>query len=231
MPKPRPRRTPTRAIPAPELCDRYARLYTAAITDVLDKRGCFHQTLPRDIVGLTPQMRIAGLAFPASGRVTRNSDLTRALRAFLSMLSAVPQDAVLIVQSNDEGAAAHFGELSAVALRARGARGAVIDGATRDAAYLLHDGFPVFCRYRTPMDSGPRWLAVEWGQPVTIGGVRVEPGDMVVGDLDGVVAVPKALAIPVLLDCESLMHVENSVRDAVRTGLTPLAAYEKFGYL
>ena len=231
MPKPRPRRTPNRPIPPSELCDRYARLYTAAITDILDKRGCYHQTLPQEIVGLTPQMRIAGLAFPASGKVTRNSDPTRALRAYLSMLTAVPRDPVLVVQSNDIGAAAHFGELSAVALRARGARGAVIDGATRDAAYLLHDGFPVFCRYRTPMDSRPRWLAVEWGQPVTIGGVRVEPGDVVVGDLDGVVAVPKALAVPVLLECEGLMHIENSVRDAVRTGLSPLAAYDKFGYL
>jgi regulator of RNase E activity RraA len=230
MPKPRPRRPSARAIHTPELCDRYGRLYTAAITDVLDKRGCYNQTLPRDISALMPEMRVAGLAFPASGRVTRNSDLPRAVRAFLTMLAAVPRDAVLLVQSNDEGAAAHFGELSAAALQARGARGAVIDGATRDAAYMLRVGFPVFCRYRTPMDSGPRWLTVEWGHPVTIGGVRVEPGDMLVGDLDGVVAVPKALTVPVLLECESLIHVENRVRDAVRAGMPPLAAYEKFGY-
>jgi hypothetical protein len=58
-----------------------------------------------------PEMRVAGLAFPASGRVTRNSELPRAVRAFLTMLGAVPRDAVLLVQSNDEGAAAHFGEL------------------------------------------------------------------------------------------------------------------------
>jgi hypothetical protein len=122
MPKPRPRRTPNRPIPPSELCDRYARLYTAAITDILDKRGCYHQTLPQEIVGLTPQMRIAGLAFPASGKVTRNSDPTRALRAYLSMLTAVPRDTVLVVQSNDIGAAAHFGELSAVGLRAWRAR-------------------------------------------------------------------------------------------------------------
>ena len=231
MPKPRPRRTPVRAISAPELCDRYAQLYTAVITDVLDKRGCYEQTLPRDIAGLMPETRVAGLAFPATGKVTRNSGPARALRAFLAMLSAVPRDAVLVVQSNDAGAAAHFGELSAAALQARGARGAVIDGATRDAAHVLRMGFPVFCRYRTPMDSGPRWLAVEWGQPVTIGGVRVEPGDVVVGDLDGVVAVPKALAVPVLLECEGLTRAENRVRDAVRTGMGPLAAYEKFGFL
>jgi regulator of RNase E activity RraA len=229
MSTPRVRRTRVADIPAAELCDRYARIYTAAITDVLDKRGCYDQTLPHDIVGLTPETRVAGLAFPASGKVVRQADHDRALRAFLTMLGAVPRDAVLVIQANDAGAAAHFGELSAVAMQARGVRGAVIDGATRDAAYVLREGFPVFCRYRTPMDSVPRWLAVEWGQPVTIGAVRVEPGDVVVGDLDGVAVVPRALAVPVLLECERLTSTENRVRDAVRKGMAPLAAYEKFG--
>ena len=152
----------------------------------------------------------------------------RAIRAFLTLLGAVPRDAVLVVKSND-AVSAHFGELSAVAMKARGVRGVVIDGATRDAAYILRERFPVFCRYRTPLDSLPRWLVVEWGRPVTIGGVRIAPGDVVVGDLDGVAVVPRALAVPVLLECERLLHTENRVRDAVRKGMAPLAAYEKFG--
>jgi regulator of RNase E activity RraA len=228
VPRPRPRPAPSRPIPPAELCRRYGRLYTAAITDVLDHHGRFDQTLPHYIVGLTPGSRVAGLAFPASGKPSRNADPDRAIRAFLTLLGAVPRDAVLVIQSNDD-VAAHFGELSAVAMKARGVRGVVIDGATRDAAYILRERFPVFCRYRTPLDSLPRWLAVEWGRPVTIGGVRVEPGDVVVGDLDGVAVVPAALAAPVLLECERLLHTENRVRDAVRRGMAPLAAYEKFG--
>lgn len=221
-------RAPGRAIPTPELCDRYGRLYTAAITDVLDRHGRYAQTLPHDIAGLTPAMRIAGLAFPAVGRPTRKPDPERAIRAFLTLLGAVPRDSVLVVQSNDD-VAAHFGELSAVAMKARGVRGVVIDGATRDAAYILRERFPVFCRYRTPVDSLPRWRAVTWGGPITVGGVRIEPGDVVVGDLDGVAVVPRALAVPVLLECERLLSTENRVRDAVRKGMAPLAAYEKFG--
>lgn len=228
MPASRPRRARSGSIPPADLCDRYARLYTAAITDVLDHHGHYHQTLPHDIVGLTPATRVAGLAFPASGRPSRNADTDRATRAFLTLLGAVPRDAVLVIRSNDD-VAAHFGELSAVAMKARGVRGVVVDGATRDAAYILRERFPVFCRYRTPLDSLPRWLAVEWGGPVTIGEVRIEPGDVVVGDLDGVAVVPKALAAPVLLECERLLHTENRVRDAVRKGMAPLAAYEKFG--
>ncbi len=225
------RRTPGQRAPRispADLCARYLRLYTAAITDVLDRHGYYHQTLPHDIVPLTPETRLAGIAFPASGKASRNADTERAIRAFLTLLGAVPRDAALVLQANDD-VAAHFGELSAVAMKARGVRGVVIDGATRDAAYILREKFPLFCRYRTPQDSLPRWLAVEWGRPVTIGAVRVEPGDVVVGDFDGVVVVPRALAVEVLRECEGLMDTENQVREAVRRGMTPLAAYEKYG--
>jgi 4-hydroxy-4-methyl-2-oxoglutarate aldolase len=211
-----------------DLCVRYGRIYTAAITDVLDRRGYHNQALPHDIVPLTPDTRLAGVAFPAAGKPSRNAGTDEAARAFLTMLGAVPRDGVLVVRSDDRSAA-HFGELSAVALKARGARGAVIDGATRDTAYVVRERFPVFCRYRTPLDSLPRWRAVEWGRPVTIGEVRVEPGDIVVGDLDGIAVVPQALALDVLLECERLLDAENQVRDAVRRGMAPLAAYEKFG--
>lgn len=228
-----PRRARARAAPrarisTADLCTRYRRIYTAAVTDVLDTRGLHDQTLPHDIVPLAPDTRVAGVAFPASGKASRSADPDGAIRAFLTLLGAVPRDAVLVIQANDD-VAAHFGELSAVAMKARGVRGAVVDGATRDAAYVLREKFPLFCRYRTPQDSLPRWRAVEWGRPVTIGAVRIEPGDMVVGDLDGIAVVPKALAVDVLLECESLLDRENVVREAVRKGMAPLAAYEKFG--
>jgi regulator of RNase E activity RraA len=228
MPPRRARAARRATIPTADLCSRYRRIYTAAVTDVLDKHGLYDQTLPHDIVPLAPDTRLAGVAFPASGKASRSGDTDGAIRAFLTLLGAVPRDAVLVIQANDD-VAAHFGELSAVAMKARGVRGAVVDGATRDAAYVLREKFPLFCRYRTPQDSLPRWRAVEWGRPVTIGTVRVEPGDMVVGDLDGIAVVPKALAVDVLLECESLLDRENVVREAVRKGMAPLAAYEKFG--
>lgn len=211
-----------------DLCARYGRIYTAAITDVLDRRGCYNQTLPHDIVPLTPDARLAGIAFPVSGKQSRNSETEGPVRAFLKMLGAVPRDAALVIQANDD-VAAHFGELSAVAMKARGVRGVVVDGATRDAAYIVREKFPLFCRYRTPQDSLPRWRVVQWGRPITIGDVRVSPGDVVVGDFDGVAVVPKKLALEVLLECEALLDQENQVRDAVRKGMAPLKAYEKFG--
>ena len=202
---------------------RFARIYTAAITDVMDELGLLRQTLPHAIQPLTPDMRLAGYAFTVRGRPHRGT-----LRRFLAMLGAVPADSVLVLASNDNEAA-HFGELSAEWFRARRVRGAVIDGSTRDAASIARARFPTFVRYRTPQDSVPRWRVSDWGQPLILGGVRVNLGDIVVGDLDGVVVVPRRVAAEVLQRCERLVGTENKVRTAVRRGMTPLEAYQKFG--
>jgi len=209
---------------------RFSRVYTAAITDVMDEMGLQRQTLPSAIQPLAPDMRLAGYAFTARGRPHRGTprDRDETLRRFLGMLGAVPADSVLVLAANDT-VAAHFGELSAEWFRARRVRGAVVDGGTRDAAYLSRIRFPTFARYRTPQDSVPRWRVSDWGQPLTIGGVRIALGDVVVADLDGVVIVPRRVAHEVLTRCEKLVGTENAVRKAVKRGMTPLAAYEKFG--
>jgi 4-hydroxy-4-methyl-2-oxoglutarate aldolase len=209
---------------------RLGRLPTAAITDVMDEMGLLRQTLPSDIRPLDPAMRTAGYAFTARGRRHRGTarDRDQTLRRFLGMISAAPADSVLVLAANDKEAA-HFGELSAQWFHTRKVRGAVIDGATRDAGSIVRLGFPTFVRYRTPQDSVPRWRVSDWGQPVTIGGVRIALGDVVIADRDGIVIVPRRLAHEVAQRAETLMGSENAVRQAIRRGLTPLAAYEKFG--
>ena len=209
---------------------RFAKIYTAAITDVLDEIGLLRQTLPHAIQPLAPEMRMAGYAFPARGRAYRGkpADRDATLRRFLGMLGAVPAESVLVLAANDNEAA-HFGELSAEWFRARKVRGAVIDGSTRDAVSIIRARFPTFVRYRSPQDSVPRWRVSDWGQPLTLGGVRISLGDVVVGDLDGVVVVPRRVAHEVLQRCERLVSTESKVRTAVRRGMAPLDAYKKFG--
>lgn len=221
---------PPRSRRRDDLPGRFARLPTTAVTDVLDEMGLLRQTLPPAIQSLGPDMRLAGYAFTARGRPHRGSPRERdqTLRRFLAMLGAVPADSVLVLAANDN-TAAHFGELSAEWLRGRRVRGAVIDGSTRDAAAILRRRLPTFVRYRTPQDSGPRWRVTDWGQPVTIGGVRITLGDVIVADLDGVVVVPRRVAHEVLTRCERLVSTENKVRAAIKRGMAPLAAYEKFG--
>jgi regulator of RNase E activity RraA len=209
---------------------RFAKLPTAAVTDVMDEMGLQRQTLPSAIQPLAPDMRAAGYAFTARGRARRGSPRERdvTLRRFLEMLTAVPSDSVLVLATNDSGAA-HFGELSAAWLRARRVRGAVIDGATRDSQAISRLRFPTFVRYRTPQDSVPRWRVSDWGAPVIIGGVRVTLGDVIVADLDGVVVVPRRVAHEVLVRGERLVGTEDRVRAALRRGMPPLDAYKKFG--
>jgi regulator of RNase E activity RraA len=209
---------------------RFARLPTAAVTDVMDEMGLLGQTLPSEILPLDPAMRTAGYAFTARGRRYRGTarDHDQTLRRFLGMISAVPADSVLVLAANDK-VAAHFGELSAEWFRSHKVRGAVIDGATRDAASIVRLGFPTFVRYRTPQDSVPRWRVSDWGKPVTLGGVRIVLGDVVVADRDGIVIVPRRLAHEVVQRAEKLLGRENAVRQAIRRGVPPLAAYEKFG--
>lgn len=220
--------SPNTDIPTPELCDRYADLYTGAITDVMDDQGLYDQTLDPDITPLEPGMSTAGLAFPVVGRPNRNIDGEKNIRRILQMLGAAPEDGVVIYKSNDDRSA-HIGELSVTALKEQGCRGAVLDGGVRDTSYILERDFPVFNRYETPADAVYRWEILDWDVSTVVGGVEVQPGDIVVGDLDGVIVVPRVHAESILVDAEDLRESENHVRDAVRNGMAPLEAYDEYG--
>jgi len=208
--------------------DRFARVYTAALADVLDGRGYRHQTLPPELRPISPGMRLAGQAFTVEGRPTRTKDWDAAVRKTLAMLGSVPSDHVAVYQCHQD-VSAHFGELSATSLLTRHVAGCVIDGGCRDVRFIVDEGFPVFARFVTPEDSTWRWQVTATQIPITIGEVRIEPGDWVVGDEDGVVVVPQAVAAAVLVEAEAKAQTESTIRAAVREGMLPLEAYERFG--
>ena len=212
------------------LAERASRLYTGAITDVLDELGERGRTLPPNLLPLREGMRLAGPAFPVEGVPAVQLDRDASIRGILTMFGEVPAHHVVVYQTHDEACtAAHLGELSAVSLRARGCAGAVIDGGCRDIDHILAEEFPVFCRYRTPADAVPRWRIERWNAPVTIGAVRVEPGDYLVADRDGIVVIPAALRDEVIGRAEELVATENEIRKAVRDGVAPLEAYDRYG--
>lgn len=215
-------------IPLPELCDRFGRIYTGAITDVLDEMNYYHQTLPTELAPIKFGIRAVGAAFPVIGHPKRQLDYDASIRPILQMLGEAPADSVVVYETNDRKAA-HLGELSVTAIKMRGCRGAVIDGGIRDVEYILEEDFPVWARYTTPTDAVFRWQLVDWNCVVTVGDVRIEPGDLIVADYDGVAAVPHGVVEEVLLRCEELVQTENKVREAVRQGVPPLEAYDQFG--
>src|SRR5919205_922895 len=208
-----------------DLARRFSALYTGALTDVLDRRGHLQQTLPPELLPLRPGTRLAGPVYPVLGRPLPGHDYDASIRAVLEMLGAVPAGHVAVYQTNDR-ASAHFGELSATSLASRGCAGAVIDGGVRDAEYILRAEFPVFSRYVTPQDCVPRWELIAHGDvTIVVGGVRVAPGDWIVGDRDGLVIVPGGEVEEVLAEAEAKVSTENEIRDAVRAGTLPIDAY------
>ncbi len=212
-----------------DLARRFSSLYTGALTDVLDRHGYLQQTLPADIVALRQGMRLAGPVYPVLGRPHPGHDYDTSIRRVLEMLGSVPAEYVAVYETNDRSAA-HFGELSATSLASRGCAGAVLDGGTRDADYILREDFPVFSRYVTPQDCVPRWELQAHGEvTIVVGGVPVSPGDWIVGDRDGLVVVPGEPLQEILEEAEQKVATENEIRDAVRDGALPLQAYERYG--
>jgi 4-hydroxy-4-methyl-2-oxoglutarate aldolase len=216
-------------VSAPDLAARANALYTAAIADILDRRGLTAQTLPPELVPLRQGMRVAGPAYPIKGRPARGADYDSAVRKVLAMLGSVPAGHVSVYETGDRKTA-HLGELSVTSLKARGVAGAVIDGGCRDVDMIIAEDFPVFSRFTTPQDSTGRWEVVEHGDVVLeIGGVRVARGDWVVADRDGIVVIPENVVEDVVAAAEEKAATESEIRAAVRIGTTPLDAYERYG--
>ena len=211
--------------------ERFATIYTAALADILDARGHREQTLPHSIRPLEAGMRLAGPAYTIKGAPGASLDADEydtSIRAVLAMLGDVPGGHVA-VYACDHDVSAHLGELSVTSLQARGVAGCVLDGGCRDVRFIRDAGFPVFSRFVTPEDSTWRWELEATQVPVRIGLVRIEPEDWIVGDEDGVVVVPAAIAEDVLAEAEAKAATESEIRTAVRDGMPPLEAYERYG--
>jgi regulator of RNase E activity RraA len=201
------------ALPVEELSARFRAVYVAAVADALDGKGLWHQIIDRRIQPLTPDMRVAGPAFTMLGRPERSTD--RSIRKGVAAVDAVRAQTVVVMDCSGEEITGHWGELLTNGTLVRGGTGAVIDGGIRDTAAILALQFPVFCKFRSPADAKGRWNVVDFDCPVTLGGVRVEPGDFIVGDADGVVVVPAALAVEVLEEAEQIVAEESEVRRRV----------------
>jgi regulator of RNase E activity RraA len=135
---------------------------------------------------------------------------------------------VLICQPNDS-TVAHMGELSAETLKLKGVRGYVADGGCRDVNFILELGFPVWCRYFSPRDIVGYWLPEQFDQPITIGEVTIHAADLVLGDRDGMVILPRDRAEEIVAAAEAAIGTENLVRKAILEGVDPQEAYLRYG--
>jgi 4-hydroxy-4-methyl-2-oxoglutarate aldolase len=212
----------------PTLTERLAACYTGAVHDVLRMMGHEDIVLPPSIKAIAPGTRLAGPVWTVAGHIDRTKSRHECLLGWCTLLARAPAGHVVVCQPNNHEVAL-MGELSAQTLQARGVLGYVVDGGSRDTDLVLEQGFPVFCAFLTPSDIVERWIPDRYGEPVTIGNVTIVTGDYLLGDRDGVVIIPRALAADVVAKTEEVVATESDMRRALVRGMDPVEAYHKYG--
>lgn len=218
-----------------ELRARFAKLYGGAIYDVLDEMGYPYQALATDLAPLEPGSFVAGPAFTIQGVADPVGDEEMGRRR-IQLFSEMRYPCVDVRDCGFDVRVAHYGEMNATLGVKHGAVGAIIDGGVRDVRLIREMNFPVFARYRSPVEAKKRWSYYRWQVPITMRGVlsatvTVHPGDYMFADQDGVLAIPKDLTMQVLERAEQLAGIENSARSEFQDNPDTAAVYQKYGRL
>jgi regulator of RNase E activity RraA len=203
------------------LSERLKALYVPAVADVLDDMGYNNQVLQCEPRPIHPQVKLAGPAVTVSTYwYSSYRKMDRDIESLASIFDVCYDGCVVVVATGGNRSAACWGELMSNAARARGAVGAVVDGAIRDVPKILEISppFQVFASSFTPADSKGRVEFSDKQVEVVCGDVRVRPGDIVFGDFDGVVVIPKEVAEEAVKEAEDKVRRESEFRAAIRRG-------------
>lgn len=215
----------------PDLLDQAANeLYSALLSDACDRLGIQGRVISPGIRPLSPGDVLCGVAQVIHAQTTGWEPISPYARQ-IEALDAIRPDAVVVSTVGGEPGCALWGELFSTAVRARGGRGVLIDGDVRDAGKIVKMGFPAFARGFNPADSYGRLEVVPDVTTVFVGSVEITNGDLIFGDIDGIVAVPGESSADVLRVAFEKRRAENSVRDDLLQGLTLRQAFDRHGAL
>ncbi len=208
------------------------RVFSALLGDVLDKMGFLHQFLPPEVRPLQDDMIVAGRAMPVL-EVTLPEATDPLRKPFGLMLEALDDLKPLEVYVAAAGMPPYalWGELMSTRAHQLGAAGAVMDGYSRDTAGILAVGMPVFSIGSYAQDQAPRGEVVDFRVPVQFGRVRVSPGDLIFGDRDGVLVVPRVAEEECIRLALEKLEAENLVRVAIQNGMSTVDAIAKYGVM
>jgi len=214
------------------------RLFTAVVGDVLDVMGYRRQFLPAGIAPLLPKTRIAGRAMPvleadvfSDGSPEAGGPL--ASKPFGLMLEALDdlRPGEIYIATGASLRYALWGGLMSTRATHLKAAGAILDGYVRDADEIEALGFPVFCRGLYAQDQGPRGKVIDYRCAIEIEGVRIKPGDLLFGDREGVLVIPRASEQEAIERALQKASTEGAVAVAIRGGMSACEALAKFGVM
>lgn len=215
-----------------------SELFTAVVGDVMDKEGLMRQFLPPYLKPLRDDMIAVGRAMPVLEADVfeeiscsqRNQAMNYPFGLMLHALDDLKTNEVYIC-SGASHRYALWGEMMSTRAIQLGGVGAVVDGYSRDTPGILRLNFPTFSLGRYAQDQGPRGKVIDFRVPIEFGGVRVNPGDIIFGDLDGVLVIPKEHEADIIEAAYEKAHGEKLVYKALTEGMGAVEAYEKFGIM
>jgi regulator of RNase E activity RraA len=212
-------------------------LFVAAVGDVLDTMGWQHQFLPAGIAPLEKSMRVVGRAMPVleadvinDGSPSAGPLSGKPFGLMLEALDDLKPGEIYIATGASLRYALWGGLMSTRALHLKAA-GAILDGYVRDADEIERLGFNVFCRGTYAQDQGVRGQVIDYRCTIEIDGVRIAPGDLLFGDREGVLVIPRAVEREAVAKALDKVRTENKVADAIRGGMSACAALATFGVM
>jgi regulator of RNase E activity RraA len=210
--------------------DEWKPIYSALVTDIMDQLGHRDQAMTSDIRPSHPDAFIAGPALTIDAHANTEPHPDPYGQIFAAYDQTHPGD-VFVIATNGEERSGLWGELLATAAKARGVGSVLTDGLVRDVRQMNAMGFNCFCKGYSPLDSAGRIIAEKINEPITCGGVQIDPGDFILADYDGAAVIPAAIKDEVFkLSLEKLAG-ENTVRDELAAGKSPREVFDKYGIL
>ena len=214
-----------------------AELYSAVIGDILDKMHRYHQFLPARVQPIREHMVVAGRAMTVLEADAfeelsdgRNPIMKQNFGLMLEALDDLKENEVYICTGSSPSYAL-VGELMCTRMQILKAAGAVVNGYHRDTKGIVELDFPCFSYGRYAQDQGPRGKVIDFRVPIEIEGVRVNPGDIVFGDLDGVVIIPKEIEREVIERAYEKATGEKMVAEAIRGGMGAKESFDRHGIM
>lgn len=213
-------------------------LFPALVGDVMDKLGLQRQFLPPQIKPLARSMIVIGRAMPVleadvfgeSSEGSANDVMRLPFGLMFHALDDLKKNEVYVCTGSSP-AYALWGGLMSTRARHLGAAGAVVNGYSRDTHEILRLEFPTFSYGGYAQDQGPRGKVIDFRVPIEMGGVRITPGDILFGDLDGVCVVPQQAEEEVFVAALEKARGEKHVKTALEAGMSAVDAFKTFGIM